>query len=374
MTGILFGCKVRGAGHTKKDIPCEDAYQTLQSRYGEVFAVSDGHGDMNCPRSSQGSQIACRIACDMLLDFSKTHVSVVSCKPEEIKSLIKRILLCWKYEVHEDLRINPLTQDEEDGCRQYLPLYQEGKFLEHIYGATLIAGVRNKKYLLLIQQGDGRCSVYDEKGSVSQPIPWDSRCFANVTTSLCDEDAEEGFRWILISREEKEPTAVILSSDGLEDSFGYLEEMHSWERSLLVYAAESDREDLEKKLREILPGLSEKGSRDDITVCGYFDPLRIAGLKKQLEAENEKQKTELKLELLKERLVSMEGKMTYLENHMEQAQQKYRKDITQQNLDNVFKAAEELKEYRDKRCEVQTQIGELEKQLDLLTDGGEKDA
>ena len=79
-------------------------------------------------------------------------------------------------------------------------------------------------------------------------------------------------------------------------------------------------------------------------------------------------------ELLEERLVSMEGKMDYLEKHAQQTQKTYQEEITQRNLDNVIKASEELKEYRQKRDEVQTQIDELKKQLDLLTDGGKKNA
>ena len=38
--------------------------------------------------------------------------------------------------------------------------YDRGERLEHIYGTTLIAGLLTESYLLLIQQGDGRCVVF----------------------------------------------------------------------------------------------------------------------------------------------------------------------------------------------------------------------
>jgi hypothetical protein len=84
---------------------------------------------------------------------------------------------------------NPLTLDERAKCDRYLDRYDRGEKLEHIYGTTLIAGLLTDKYLLLLQQGDGRCDVFDANGEVSQPIPWDDKCFANVTTSLCEDDA-----------------------------------------------------------------------------------------------------------------------------------------------------------------------------------------
>ena len=59
------------------------------------------------------------------------------------------------------------------------------------------------KYLILIQQGDGRCDVFYKDGSVDQPIPWDERCKGSTTTSMCDTDAFASIRSAVIDTEER---------------------------------------------------------------------------------------------------------------------------------------------------------------------------
>lgn len=69
----------------------------------------------------------------------------------------------------------------------------------HAYGSTLIAAAVCEKYRFGIHIGDGRFTILDKDGAFSQPVPWDDRCFLNVTTSICDDDASDRARKVLSS-------------------------------------------------------------------------------------------------------------------------------------------------------------------------------
>ena len=81
-----------------------------------------------------------------------------------------------------------------------------------------------------MQIGDGKCVVIDQNGSISEPIPWDENCQMNVTTSICDSDASDEFRFFVT---EEKPSAVFCGSDGIDDSYAKVEEMYALYRSIL---------------------------------------------------------------------------------------------------------------------------------------------
>ena len=150
----------------------EDYGKTFKSDLCHIFAVADGHGDSNCPRSSYGSEVACNVAANNLKIFCE-GIAGNSLESEILeagedfkrraKQLITSIVCAWSAAVKEEYESNPLTDEERAGCDKYLELYAKGDKIEHIYGTTLIAGLLTDKYLLLLQQGDGRCDVFDEE-------------------------------------------------------------------------------------------------------------------------------------------------------------------------------------------------------------------
>ena len=224
----LICASTQGADHIKYGIPCEDYGQVFESELCKIFAVADGHGDSNCPRSQFGSKTACELAISEMEKFcsdikENAWESRIISPGKELDSLahqlISSIVAKWVKLVNEELENNPLTDEERAGCEKYIERYDKGERLEHIYGTTLIAGLITEKYLLLIQQGDGRCVVFNADGSASQPIPWDEKCFANITTSLCDEDAIQRFRYCTVNLNDNPLVACLVGSDGVEDSY-----------------------------------------------------------------------------------------------------------------------------------------------------------
>ena len=391
MSYELFCRFVQGAGHIKKGMPCEDYGMKFENDECKVFVLGDGHGDPNCPRSSFGSKAVCEIAVEVMAEFAKNiresgleknllkkndsdpYISKEYTSESLIRQLIVSIVGRWSCRVNDDLEENPLTEKELDESKEYAEAYQKGEHLEHIYGTTMIAGLLTENYLLLLQQGDGRCVVFDSKGNASQPIPWDDRCIANITTSMCEEDAVVSCRYHIVDLKKNPVIACIAGSDGVEDSFSNMEKMHAYYREKIQLACEEGIAGLEEELALTLPFFSERGSQDDVTICGIIDREHCSGKLEKFaiddelmsvsaairEAEKRIPSMLLKLDFLRDRCDSMDGKLGVLLQEKQTVSLTIRKhEKTLQNL----KSESLLIFNKIKIPGVQNRIAELEKQ------------
>ena len=278
-----FNETVRGYRHIQEGLPCQDrslSYTDMEKGY-HVIAVADGHGDPACARSGEGSLFAARAAKECLVSFADA-VSAGSIRldsPRErggsIRQLAGTVIAKWRRMVRGSLERNGPTEDEK-ACRDgYGERYAKGEVLEHLYGTTLIAGLHTGDWLILIQQGDGRCDVFYGDGSVSQPIPWDDRCEGAVTTSMCDADAPARIRTAAINLHEQDVIACFMGSDGVEDSYyGNGKTQHGTHRfymELMCRLHEYGPDGFEEYLSGFLPGFSAGGSMDDVSVAGIVD-------------------------------------------------------------------------------------------------------
>jgi hypothetical protein len=329
----------RGYDHIKENSPREDFGETKVTGSCQIFAVADGHGDSNCPRSSFGSETACHTALAALAQFYKdiaesglegevialgsegpTNQERIE-KKDRVRQLIAHIVSEWRSAVNAEFAEHPLSPSEKEKCGRYLEHYDRGEKIEHIYGTTLIAGLLTEKYLLLLQQGDGRCDVFGANGEVSQPIPWDDKCFANVTTSLCEEDAVQRCRYCVIDIAKNPVIACIADSDGVEDSFASMELLHCYHRDVLIYACENGIPALHDYFKDTLPEMSEHYSRDDITICGFVDLVELQAHIPAFKRANERVRIESRLSDVDGRLKSFDsmGKLAGLKAQSEKA-------------------------------------------------------
>ena len=364
----LICASTQGADHIKHGIPCEDYGQVFESELCKIFAVADGHGDSNCPRSQFGSKTACELAISEMEKFcsdikENAWESRIISPGKELDSLahqlISSIVAKWVKSVNEELENNPLTDEERAGCEKYIERYDKGERLEHIYGTTLIAGLITEQYLLLIQQGDGRCVVFNADGSASQPIPWDEKCFANITTSLCDEDAIQRFRYCTVNLNDNPLVACLVGSDGVEDSYLSMDLMHSYYRDLLVYASENGTAALNEYLGETLSEFSKQGSGDDVTISGIVDSERVLNFVDAFKRDNEIVRKESVIREIDERLKSMNGmgKMDALKSKYDRA------------MEEVEKAEKSHAEAIEK---LNSYVLDFQQLIEAETDGSEK--
>lgn len=337
-------------------MPCEDYGIKFENDECKIFALGDGHGDSNCPRSSFGSRTICEIAVQELQLFAK---EIRNQKWEEqlmdkygaselVNQLVTSIFGKWSCVVNEDFLQNPLSEKEELEAKDYIERYRRGERIEHIYGTTFIACLMTDEYVLLLQQGDGRCVVFDCDGNATQPIPWDDRCFANVTTSVCDVDAVQSCRYHIIDLKKNPIIACVAGSDGVEDSFSSMDKMHTYYREKLHFACESGVDELEKHLYETLPGFSEAGSHDDVTICGLLDRDLFRAKLDKFIADNEAVIINDAIAKAQERIDSMTPKLAFLQKKCADAEsacdQLKRKD---RELEGLQRRLERIEEERD---------------------------
>lgn len=273
-----FHKTVLGYSHSIRDIPCEDASASHSDgdRRFHIAAVADGHGDATCMRSETGALAAVQTAVECLTEFAeqvldapqaegypglRERLSIPKHRAAVMRQLTDTIVSRWYAFVERDAAEHPFSEEE-------LKLAGPGP---HAYGATLIAALMLPEFLILIQQGDGRCDVFFEDGRVEQPIPWDDRCYENVTTSLCDEDAAEGIRFCVLDRRQRQIAACYLGSDGVEDSYRDMDGTHRFYMELSCRIHEDGPEVFEASLADRLSSLSRQGSGDDISVSGIVD-------------------------------------------------------------------------------------------------------
>ncbi len=103
-----------------------------------------------------------------------------------------------------------------------------------------------------------------------QPIPWDEKCFLNKTTSLCDSNALEEFRYCYQGNGEF-PRAVFLGSDGIDDSYGDGEILNNFYIQLFKIIIRKGYDMALKELKKSLPIISQRGSKDDMSVACVYD-------------------------------------------------------------------------------------------------------
>ena len=380
---------VRGHLHVMNEFPCEDSSASFSADKGRyhIAIVSDGHGSKSCFRSDYGSKVATEVTLECLQQFAESMLASEELEERfykdifsnpryrhmTVRRLTDTILAEWHDRVLEDYNKNPPTLEE---MGESAVEYQNGKNIEHIYGATLIAALKTTQCLILIQQGDGRCDVFYEDGSVDQPIPWDSRCEDTATTSLCDLDAAESFRSCVVNLSEKPIIACYIGCDVIEDAYRDTYEglggshtlmggVHTFYRYLTCQINDKSKSEFENWLPEFLTNFSangifsRSGSGDDVSVSGIVDLSKIDLFTKEY--------------TYKIKLYSLEEDLFWREDELRGKMRKHgilkkRYDNAKLDLENAVaenkSLIEMLERLQEKRVEFVREIDEMKQELE----------
>jgi hypothetical protein len=183
---------------------------------------------------------------------------------------------------------------------KYRKRYAAGKDLHHTYGTTLIAAAITKEYWFGIHIGDGRFTALYRDGAFDQPVPWDERCYLNVTTSICDDDALEGARICYASAAAaKLPAAVFLCSDGVDDNYPVEENekyLYKLYRTIALAFSDDGFDSTCVQLKDLAESFATKGKGDDTSIAGIIDMEAVKAivppLRKQAEEDDRKAEEE----------------------------------------------------------------------------------
>ena len=134
------------------------------------------------------------------------------------------------------------------------------------YGSTLLTVLAGPEVLLFLQLGDGDILVVADDGTVTRPMPEDSRLMANETTSLCTVDAWREIRVALYPLVEGAPALILLATDGYANSFVSEQDFLRVGPDYLQAIREEGLAAVASRLDEWLADASTQGSGDDITL------------------------------------------------------------------------------------------------------------
>ena len=279
---LKFAVKARGISYIEKEIPCQDACtaQLSSSKTVGLACVADGHGGNKYFRSDRGSKFAVQVAEKTLFDFCGTLArekkAFFSRKSEneekkndiiaKLRQLEGNIIYQWRNAVLKDYTENPLSDTEKDICNENNINFDDdpANFM-FTYGTTLLAGLVSNSFWFVIQIGDGLCIVLENEERIITPIEEDERLAFGRTTSLCDNDAivnfKESFGFSKID-------GLTVATDGIADSFELEKYLQFTKKLYFNFTTTPDK--AETELKAFLPVLSERGSRDDVSIAGIF--------------------------------------------------------------------------------------------------------
>lgn len=298
MDALNFSCQ--GESHIATGKVCQDySYSHVYENGNTIAIVCDGHGGKRYFRSDIGAKIAAEVTeRNVQIFLDEVGPALIKGKPftqEEtisgqidkqdfdkqspieaaFRQLFASIISGWNSKVLEHASLNPIKEDEKNDLEpKWIEDFNNGVSLEKVYGCTLIVYASTPGYWLAIQIGDGKCFAFDSKGLWSEPIPWDERCFLNKTTSICDSSAIDEFRFCY-EGDGTFPIAVILGSDGIDDSFGAEENQANFYVQILKSLAKVGIEDTLHEIETTLPQLSKIGSQDDMSISMVFNLIEV---------------------------------------------------------------------------------------------------
>ena len=341
-----FSTFCQGESHILIDKVCQD-YALDESKKGVSIAiVCDGHGGERYFRSDVGAKYAAEITLKqiktLLRDFDPiakiletsdfTQVEALTTQRQKgnldketevdksFRQLFKSIIACWHMAIEEHALNNPLTEQELTSVpEKFTSVFSDNT--EKTYGCTLMAVVATQRYWFAFHIGDGKCISFDATGAWMEPIPWDDKCFLNKTTSLCDSDAIDEFRYCYGGRKTR-PVILFLGSDGIDDSFGETENMVNFyvQIAKLLGTGKDGRENAIQSLMEDLPKLSKIGSKDDMSVAAVYDLSELQNVKVNL-LQWQINRLESKLNLANAQMEGLVEKRDRLEPFKDDSQQ-----------------------------------------------------
>lgn len=234
MNYTVFSAHTKGESHKKEGMDCEDYsehYSDPEGRFA-IGVICDGHSDAKCFRSAVGAKLGCDSLIQVMRAWMESFLgekysdpmAEIQAKKEEILQRIRMAFVqTWNYKVLEHIRNHPITKEElskldTPANRTAMRLYSEGKYLQHIYGATMLAVVGCDDFHIAMQIGDGVIIKVEKGGFYSIPVEDDDKdAAAEGPESMCDSDLLSRKKAFRISVNPGCPQALFVTSDGIGD-------------------------------------------------------------------------------------------------------------------------------------------------------------
>ena len=175
-----------GYSHIKDNKPCQDFSACYHDEERTIIAACDGHGGDIYVRSHLGSKFACEAAVKVLKNLDRLDFYRYT-KADICNNLRLKILCEWNAMVERDLANKSVSK------RETIQLNEDKVFRlkqnpEKAYGTTLNAAMILGNKLICVSIGDGGVYLV-RKGEIALAVADDDENVANITYSMCQEDA-----------------------------------------------------------------------------------------------------------------------------------------------------------------------------------------
>lgn len=338
-----FACSEQGYNHIKINRVGQDASGELFWNDVTIIAVADGHGSDNYIRTDLGSKFAVHAALDaiqaFIVDARGCGIAFMDNADDCLAQISKNILAKWHTLVEDDVQAHPFRPDEMTKVSEkYKVRYASGRYNAKAYGTTLIAICKTDTFWFGIHIGDGKCVEIMPNGEIYEPIPWDKQCEQNITTSICDSDAIEEFRFACST---ELPAAIFIGSDGIDDSYASSEELHELYRSILLIFSEYGESVGRDEVKNYLPKISRKGSGDDVSIAGLINSELTAEQLNSIRLRGEIIKAKSKRDQAQREHQSALERKSYIENILTKNRLEYQQfSEKMERAENDLSAAE----------------------------------
>jgi hypothetical protein len=347
-----FHAKAIGESHIKKNMPCQDAAASFEDHDKQIYigAVSDGHGSKDYFRSDKGSQLLVDITIQAIKDFIEQSEALILFQSkftnrntltsgkgietssnqneankkqsdEALNQLFKFIISKWRQAILEDWNESTPSKEELESygvSETMISDFLSGDNLPIAYGCTLMAFAKAKDYWIAFQIGDGKSIAFDHEMNAIEPIPTDELCMGSVTTSMCEENAFNNFRYAYGN---DIPAILFIGSDGMDGYFSTVEEnaiepLKNLYRSLAESFLNNGFDEALKDLIDSLPILTKRGvAQDDMSIAGWIDFGSKDSLLRGI-VENKKKQAEQKLIEAEQKLLQEQDELKEFENNI----------------------------------------------------------
>lgn len=203
-----------GYSHVLNKKPCQDYSALYKDNNRTIITCCDGHGGEIYIRSDIGSHMASNAVINIFNSINKAFFYNLT--EEEIENKIKLYILCeWNKLVEQSYssksfkknELEKLSEDQKDILKMNP---------SKAYGTTLTGALLFGNKLLVVGIGDTEC-LYLKKGQVLQVFEDENEPVANITYSMCQEDA---YKYIKVKiLDFKSIDGVILCTDGLTSPY-----------------------------------------------------------------------------------------------------------------------------------------------------------
>ena len=256
-----YHCTSIGYSHIKANKVCQDYSDSYEDEERKIVTACDGHGGALYVRSDRGSRFASEAAISVLKSVVIDDLKTLR-KQETEKRLRLKILCEWNARVESDLANEPLT-DEETSV-----LDDDQKFRLTVnpvkaYGTTLNAAMIIGDKIVCVGIGDGGVFFLKGKTLLEMKKDDEEEPVANITYSLCQEDA---YNHIVVGIfDSKDVDSVIVCTDGTVNPYRNYENFRT---SFVLPITEKFKEKKEREITGFMKKLGEEiGIGDDVSVA-----------------------------------------------------------------------------------------------------------